>query len=86
MRQRAYLVSRAQCYKTFNVRTIQLFAIARVFLLGRPFQPNIMFVSKTGAYLPLRCSTLGLAPGLTANIRLGLFYRYAARDKQSNIL
>jgi hypothetical protein len=40
----------------------------RMFVLGRPFQPSLMFASKAVAHLseePFRCSTLGQAFGLT---------------------
>ncbi len=40
---------------------------ARVFVLGRPFQPSHMSASKAAAYpseATFRCSTLGLAPSL----------------------
>jgi hypothetical protein len=46
-----------------------------VFVLGKFFQPSLMFAGKTGAYpseAPFRCSTLVQAPGLRlTNIRLG---------------
>ncbi len=50
-----------QCYKTFYVRNLRIFIIARVFVPGRPFQPSHMFVSKA----PICFPTLGYAPGLT---------------------
>jgi hypothetical protein len=40
----------------------------------RPFQPGLMFVIKIGAYgneAPFRFSTVGYAPVLSLNIRLG---------------
>ncbi len=39
-----------------------------MFVPGRPFQARLIFVSKAGAFPSealLRCSTLGLSPGLT---------------------
>ncbi len=45
-----------------------------MFVPGKPFKPNLMFVSKAGNYLseaPFKCYTLGSAPCLTQNIRLG---------------
>ena len=40
----------------------------------RPFQPGLMFVNKIGAYgneAPFRFSTVGHAPVVSTNIRLG---------------
>ncbi len=39
-----------QCYKTFLVRKFQN-ELARVFVPVKSFQPSVMFVGKTGAYL-----------------------------------
>ncbi len=39
-----------------------------VFVLGKPYQPSLMFVTRAAVYLgeaPFRCSTLGWSPGLT---------------------
>ncbi len=41
---------------------------------GKPLKRCLMFADKAGTSLsetPLKCSTLGSAPGLTQNIRLG---------------
>ncbi len=38
--------ARVQCYKTFYVRNL-----ARVFVLGRPFQPSLILLGKAGASL-----------------------------------
>jgi len=38
-----------------------------LFVLGKPFQPILMFAGKAGAYpseAPFRCCTLGYAAGL----------------------
>jgi hypothetical protein len=48
-----------QFYQTLYFRNLLL---ARVFVPVKPFQPNLMFTSKAGAYKSetlLRCSTLG---------------------------
>ena len=45
-----------------------------MFVPSKPFQPSLIFVGKAGAYpseQPFRCSTLGSAPALPANIRQG---------------
>jgi hypothetical protein len=46
-----------------------------MFALSKPFQANLMFAGKAGAYMSeatFRFSTLGQAgPGLPTNIRLG---------------
>ncbi len=39
------IVSRAQCYQTFYVRNLQMLEIS-CNVIGRPFQPSLMFVSK----------------------------------------
>jgi hypothetical protein len=47
--------SKSLYYKTFYDNKL-------VFVHGKPFQPSLMLVVKTGAYLskaPFRCSTLG---------------------------
>ncbi len=54
-----------QCYKTFYRCKLQIFIKARAFVPAKIFQPSLMFEGKA----PFRCSTLGLAPGLPANIR-----------------
>ncbi len=39
-----------------------------MFVSGKPFQPGLMFLSKTGAYpseAPLKCSTLALPASIT---------------------
>jgi len=36
----------AKYYKTFYVRNLVMSEIARVFVLGKPFQPSLMVVSK----------------------------------------
>jgi hypothetical protein len=40
-----------QSYKTFYGRNLQIFNNKLVFVPGKPFQPSLMFVGKTGAYL-----------------------------------
>jgi hypothetical protein len=58
-----------------------------MFVPGKPFQPSVMFVSKTGSYpseVPFKCSTLGLAPGLTHKHYTRL--EKLARDKHSSLL
>jgi hypothetical protein len=32
--------------KLFYVRNLQIFVIARVFVLGKPFEPSLMFVGE----------------------------------------
>jgi hypothetical protein len=54
---------------------------------GRPFQLSVMFVGKAVVYLsevPSRCSTLGLAPGLTHKHPTRL--ERPTRDKHSSLL
>ncbi len=49
-------------YKAFYGRNLGIFVIARMFDPGKPFQPNLMFVGRPGAYTneaPFRCPTLG---------------------------
>ncbi len=41
-----------------------------MFVPGKPLQPSLMFVGKAGAY-PRGGASLGLAPALLMNIRLG---------------
>ncbi len=58
-----------------------------VFVLGRPFQPGLMFVSKARACLceaPLRCSTLGVGSGITYKQLMRL--ENPARSKHSSLL
>jgi hypothetical protein len=43
-----------------------------VFVLDRPFQPNLMFARKTGAYKSGAPPSLGRLLTLLTNIRLGL--------------
>jgi hypothetical protein len=55
-----------QYYKTF-LSAIFGFFVIRVFVLGKLFQPSLMFVGKAGAYPsegPFRCPTLSQAAGL----------------------
>ncbi len=55
-------------YKTFYGHNLRISEINQGFVLGKPFQPSLMFAVKAGAYLteaPFRCSTLGQAPDLT---------------------
>jgi hypothetical protein len=65
---------RGQSYKTFYGHNLQVFVKARVFVLDKPFQPSLMFVCKARS-LPrvehLKGVSLGYAPALPANIRLG---------------
>jgi hypothetical protein len=35
----------------FFVRNLRIFIVARVFVLGKLFQPSLMFASKAGSYL-----------------------------------
>jgi hypothetical protein len=47
--------------KRFTAVIYKFSLLARVFVLGNPFQPSLMFAGKAGAYLseaPFRCSTL----------------------------
>jgi hypothetical protein len=58
----------AQCYKAFYARNFQMFVVGLSVFSGWPFQPSLMFVSKTGAYMSeasFRYNTLGQAPGFT---------------------
>jgi len=68
------VVIRAQCYKTFSVRNVQIVLYARVFVAGRPFQPDLMVVGKANS-LPLsgphKCCFTWPSSSLLANIRLG---------------
>jgi hypothetical protein len=55
-------------------------------VLGKPFQPNLMFAGKARAYpseAPFRCSTLGQALGLTHKYSNRL--ERPARDKHSSL-
>ncbi len=55
--------SRGLYYKTFYSRNLQIFIITRMFVLGKPFQPRLVFAGKTRAFpseAPFRCYTLGL--------------------------
>jgi hypothetical protein len=55
--------SRGPYYKTFYNRILRIFIITRVFVPGKPFQPRLVFVGKTGAFPSealFRCYTLGL--------------------------
>ncbi len=58
----ALFANRAQCYTTFYVCNLQKFVKARVFVLGMPFQPCLVFVSKVKACsseAPFKPSALG---------------------------
>jgi hypothetical protein len=37
---------RAKCYKTFYVRNLRMFVLARLFVPGSTFQPSLIFVHK----------------------------------------
>ncbi len=58
-----------------------------MFVHGRPFQPSLIFASKTRVYLSeatFRCSILGLSPGFTHKHYGSL--EMLARDKHSSLL
>jgi hypothetical protein len=58
-----------------------------VFVTRKPFQPSPMLAFKTRAYLRqphFRCSTFGVAPGLTHKHKTWL--EKLARDKLSSLL
>jgi hypothetical protein len=58
-----------------------------MFVLGKPFQLSLIFACKAKAYpseAPFRCSTLGLAPGLTRKNLTRL--ERLTEDKHSGLL
>ncbi len=42
--------TRAQCYKSHYVCNLLIFVIKSVLVLGKPFQPSLMFEGEAGAY------------------------------------
>jgi len=62
--------SGANVIKLFTAVSYKFSQKAREFVRGNSFQPSLMFVGNSGAFLseaPFRCSTLGKAPGLRAS-------------------
>ncbi len=58
-----------------------------MFVPGKPFQHSLVFAGKAETYpsdAPLKCSTLGSAPGLTHKYKTRL--ERLARDKHSSLL
>ncbi len=42
-------MTKALYYKTFYGRNLQIFVICQSFVLGKPFQPSVVFVVKAEA-------------------------------------
>jgi hypothetical protein len=57
------MLQRGQLFSTFYSRNLRIFVL--IFVLDKPFQPSLMFVGN------LKGGSLGLAPALPANHRLG---------------
>ncbi len=65
---------RCQCHKTFSSVTNADTKKARVLVLGKPFQPSLIFEGKAGSLPHGRAPKRYYTPacsGLTKNIRLG---------------
>ncbi len=58
-------------------------AVATVFVPGRSFHSNLMFVGKAGEYPSVRCSTQEESPGFTRKHQTRL--ERLARDKDSSL-
>jgi len=65
--------TRAQCFKAFYLRNLQIFVTTRVIVHGKLFQPSLMFSGNAGAYSRvghLKGALLGKTKALQINIRL----------------
>ncbi len=79
--------SLANAIKLFMAVSYDFSLEARAFVPSNPFHPSLMFSGEDGAYsseAPFRCSTLGQALALPANIRLG--WKGLPENKRSSLL
>ncbi len=62
---------RCKYYKTFYRRNLQIFVIKQVFVIGKLFEPSLMFAGKARAYPSEEPSFQDKLLSLPTNIRLG---------------